>query len=296
MIPESSAGFREARISGVDRMTVEAARWLAGGLVGVLSLVATVLLWRRLAGALESPLSVPVLIAVALAVAGVALAVRLLAQLSAESFAPTWGCRLLVWAPLVILCVIGAGLSLPGTSPTGATAFWLILVAEELWSLRGVGRRSSGFKATAQATPTPPGQLRYDAPQTSPPQPISMMFAAEEICPDDVVQQLTRSRGADGSDVLSGWLRVEMAPGQRSASLHVAFCPPFDRTPRLAIEQLSGPRARVKTVQLLPYGSRFDLKLDRPAEEAAAVMLRFLARSSPATGRTAESEDGISPP
>jgi len=118
-----------------------------------------------------------------------------------------------------------------------------------------------------------------------------MMFLPEEISPEDVVQQLMRSHTPDGSEVLSGWLRVEMAAGQRSASLHVAFCPPFVQTPHLAVEQLSGPATRIKTVQLLPYGTRFDLKLDQPSPSASSVLLQFLARSAPPAGSSGEPGD-----
>jgi hypothetical protein len=60
--------------------------------------------------------------------------------------------------------------------------------------------------------------------------------------------------------------------------VHLAFCPPFSRTPELAVEQLDGPAGKLKTVQLLPYGTRFDLKLAHTLEEPATVLLRFSAR------------------
>lgn len=96
---------------------------------------------------------------------------------------------------------------------------------------------------------------------------------------DDVLQQLVRSRAADGSERLAGWLRIPFAAGQRTGSEHVAFCPPFDRTPHVAVEQLDGPAVRVKTAQLLPHGVRLDLKLAAVTEEPVAVILRFSAQS-----------------
>jgi hypothetical protein len=95
----------------------------------------------------------------------------------------------------------------------------------------------------------------------------------------DVIQQLVRTRLSDGSERLAGWLRVGLAPGQRSANVHVAFCPPFARSPRIHIEQREGPAARVKEGQLLPYGARLDLKLAQAAETATTVVLEILVQA-----------------
>jgi hypothetical protein len=94
----------------------------------------------------------------------------------------------------------------------------------------------------------------------------------------EVLQQLTRSRTADGGELLSGWLRVDLAAGQRTANLHVAFCPPFARAPRVSVQQVGGPEARVKTAQTLPYGVRFDLKVADEGSEASILLLQFAAR------------------
>ncbi len=77
---------------------------------------------------------------------------------------------------------------------------------------------------------------------------------------------------------MSGWLRMPFAAGQRTGSVHVAFCPPLRATPELLVEQIGGPEARVKTAQLLPYGVRLDLKLavaaEEPDQRAAAILAR----------------------
>ena len=102
----------------------------------------------------------------------------------------------------------------------------------------------------------------------------------QEVPPEGVVQQLTRSRAADGTEEISGWLRTSFAAGQRTASVHVAFCPPLAAVPELAVEQIDGPEARIKTAQVLPYGARVDLKLAAASEEPASVLLQFSARTS----------------
>jgi hypothetical protein len=69
------------------------------------------------------------------------------------------------------------------------------------------------------------------------------------------------------------------AAGQRTGTIHVAFCPSLRVTPELAVEQMEGPEARIKTAQLLPYGARVDLKLASPAQESTTVLLQFTART-----------------
>ena len=94
---------------------------------------------------------------------------------------------------------------------------------------------------------------------------------------EEVTQQLIRSRAADGTEVLSGWLRTFFAAGQRTGSVHVAICPPLDAVPEVAVEQIDGPEARIKTAQVLPYGVRLDLKLAAAAGEPTGVLLQFSA-------------------
>ena len=290
MIPESPAGLRTTPAAALHQTAAEILRWLAAAMLGLLGMAALLLAWRRLAGALESPLGGSALLSVALVAAGAAAAVRILGRSAPKPPSSPWLDRVFTWTPLPVLGVIGAALSLPGASPAALAAFWLILAAEESWSLRGP-RREQRAAVRPRPAPLPVGQLRYDPPQPPPPHPLSMTTLPEEVSPDDVVQQLTRSHAADGSEVLAGWLRVAMAAGQRSASLHVAFCPPFSQTPRLAVEQLSGPPARIKTVRLFPYGTRFDLKLDQPSQGPSSLLLQFLARSTPPAAPSPEPGD-----
>ena len=127
--------------------------------------------------------------------------------------------------------------------------------------------------ASAAATPQVAPQLRIVGDE------LPLPAAADDAPAEEVLQQLTRSQAADGSEELSGWLRMVFAAGQRTGSLHVAFCPPFAETPELAFDQLDGPDARIKTAQLLPYGVRLDLKLAAAPDDPGSVLLQFSARS-----------------
>jgi hypothetical protein len=173
-------------------------------------------------------------------------------------------------------------LSLPGTSALGLVLLWIPLVCEEAWFWRRAGdcrktaareengkrKKQSEFGAPIASWSTPFLRPAGDFPEVSAQPPAS-----------EVIQQLVRSRMADGSEILAGRLRVPLAAGQRTASVHVAFCPPFARAPEAKIEQIDGPEARIKTAQNLPFGARFDVKLVEPSEEEGSVLLEFRAQT-----------------
>jgi hypothetical protein len=93
------------------------------------------------------------------------------------------------------------------------------------------------------------------------------------------LQQLTLRTTSAGGQELSGWLRMPLAAGQRTGSLHVAFCPSFDQAPQVEVEAVCGPDCRIKAAQVLPYGARLDVKLDESAGEDESVLVWFFARS-----------------
>ncbi len=187
----------------------------------------------------------------------------------------------------VAVLTLGGALSLPGSSIIGLVAFWGVLAAEEGWAWAPAGwrrvlRRRPGAKV---AKPT----VRIDQPQLPRPHVTGFDLGPARPPSGEVTQQLTRTRQADGKEVLAGWLRVPMAAGQRSANVHVAFCPPFVRSPEMTVEQIEGPEARIKTVQVLPYAARFDLKLSAFCETRVSVLMRFSAETGPPSRPSPES-------
>lgn len=277
-------GFADGSV--IERPAVDAARWSAGALLGVLLLMAAVLVWRRLSGALETPLSAFSLAAVGLLAAVAAISARAFWRYPASRGAGSGRLdRLVPWLPLPAVLAVGSALSLPTASPGELAALWSILALEEVaaW-LPALGRRvASRFGNASDAA----RRVRFDPPQA----PVAHV-AASPVRPDatpaeEITQQLTRTQSADGVETLCGWLRVDLSPGQRTANAHVAFCPPFGRTPTLEVSQSSGPPTRVKTVQLLPFGARLDLKLPHATDAPASVVLQFTARS-----QATETEEG----
>jgi hypothetical protein len=238
----------------------------ASTLLSLLGLAAAILVWRRLAGALHDPLELPALAVAACVLAAAGLSVRLLWAGGLARHTPgRWWCdRLVLLAPTMAILVAGFSLSVSGTTAAGLAVLWGLIAAEEVYCL--VARVSfRPAKTVLNAVPLDDG--------------------ADDDRADDnradavVTQQLVRTKGRDGAESMSGLLRANFSVGQRFATVHVAFCPSFSNVPKLEIEQIDGPPGKIKTVQLLPYGARFDLKLSRDADEPFDVALRFSARA-----------------
>jgi hypothetical protein len=94
---------------------------------------------------------------------------------------------------------------------------------------------------------------------------------------DRTSQCIERVQTASGSDRLAGTLMTYFAPGQTTAYVHVAFCPPFVAVPRVEYRQTGDPAARVKVGQVLPHGIRFDVKLYGPAPAPVQLVLEVRA-------------------
>ncbi|MCR4412384.1 MAG: hypothetical protein NUV77_08170, partial [Thermoguttaceae bacterium] len=213
--------------------------------LALVGLAACVLAWRRVVGGLRTPLAWPGLVVLGAAVALLAVAARW-AQPKCRGAVATSASWPIGVALSAMLAVLGLAVSLPETSPGGLAAFWSILVAEEAlaWS-RHV-------------------RLRRD---------VRRDFAAD----DQTLQHLVRTRSPDGIETIEGWLRASLAPGQRTTSVHVAFCPPLPMPPEVAVEQVNGPPAKVTAAQTLPYGVRFDLKLAELSDQPCEVVLHCTA-------------------
>jgi hypothetical protein len=246
-------------------------------LLGLLMAVALMVVARRLAGALANPLEPAPLLITGLLVAAVAAVIRL----GWRAPPTTRRATPLDWAVMALtslaVAALGAGLCLPETSSTGLFLLCTVLAAEESWAWAWYIRRC-GSPALPRPSPLAP------RPSFSPPtlRTVSSLDSDVAALPEDVTQQLTRSQAADGTETLSGWLRMAFAAGQRTGNVHVAFCPPFAATPELEVEQLDGPETRIKTAQLLSYGARLDLKLAAAADEPTSVLLQFSARTGQA--------------
>ena len=243
---------------------------------GTALFLAAALIWsRRLAGAVSTPLAPPALFAVGFSVAATALAARYAwrrtdSTRSASRIVSLWF--------TVIVVVFALATSLPGSAPIGLLGLWLVVLGEEAWSWlpkRMLNSLQDGadFPRPDRQVPAAKGRFRFE-------EAITDSSLGVEVTHDQVVQQVTRLVEPDGTERVLGWMRVTFQPGQRLASVHLAFCPPFMRSPEAALERLEGPQVRIKRVQVFPYGARFDLKLGEPAEQTTKVLLQVAAEAA----------------
>jgi hypothetical protein len=254
-------------------------RWLASVLaatfVAALVLASIFVGARRIDGHLHEPSSSIALFAVGIVAATVAAGARWLA----------WGFNrramdrrmeaAIRWLPSVALIGLAAGVSIPGSAPVGLGLLWVVIASEEIliW-----GRWRTGYRPR----PSLPEQRR----KMEPPRFVSadraeVPYSPRSDLPDppgNVVQRLVRTHAA-GMDRIQGWLEATFEESERNATLHVAFCPPFDETPTLTVVQTSGPECRIKTGKLLSYGVRLELKRALAENEQAAVVIEFSAQA-----------------
>lgn len=240
---------------------------------GTVLFLAAIVLWsRRAAGAISTPLPASALLAVGLVVAVTALVARFVWRQTASPR----GLTLAVFAFLTasVLTFVTAA-SLPGSAPIGLVGLWLVVVAEELWTWWP--RRTIVSDAIETISTPPPQQVPVTHSRQQFEQAVADSSLGAEVAQEHVTQQVTRLVEPDGTERVVGWMRVTFAAGQRLASVHLAFCPPFARAPEAALERLEGPQVRIKRIQAFPYGARFDLKLSEPAEHATDVLLHVAA-------------------
>ncbi len=238
-----------------------ATRWAVLPLAFLL-LAALALAWRRVSGALWVALGWPVLLPVTLVAASLAAV--------AHGLLRRWGPRG-IYLDLVTcasLMAIATAISLPGTDYTSVVLLWAIVVLEEVWAWRGRAAVASG-EQLADASPGQEVQAETvhaeTAPDTAPTDP-------------EITQQLACRRCQDGSEELSGWIRVAFRAGERNASVHLAFCPPLPHAPGVTVEQRAGAPARTKVGRTMPYGVRLDVRLQHAARVACEVLLGVLVR------------------
>ncbi len=114
---------------------------------------------------------------------------------------------------------------------------------------------------------------------------------AEDDCDEEllgspnVTQWLKRSLNLDG-ELMEGGVRVDFSEGQREATVHVSFCPPFQGIPVLTTEDLDGADLEIKVSAIYVFGARLNIR--RPIDSvrrgipisAARFRIGFVAVAS----------------
>jgi hypothetical protein len=95
-----------------------------------------------------------------------------------------------------------------------------------------------------------------------------------------LLQELHRYRGGDGRETVRGMLLAEFAPGERNATLFVAFCPPFEQLPNVEVD-VADDSAIVNKAQVLHHGTQIEVRLRSPSACKQNVIVELFA-SEPA--------------
>lgn len=258
-----------ARQRATARMTIQHA--IANVLVLLLAVGALTLAVRRLTGSLVEPLSPTGFVLVTLVGAWMAGVARF-------AFLPRlerWPHGMWTWRrflainvlPTGSLLAIVAALAVPGTSPRAVVVALLVVAAEELlawWAARPVASRSN---------PT----FEHATPLTPPAGNAAAGNTAVISAPESFYQIVVRTRSDEGSERLEARCRTVFQPGQRHATEHLAFCPPFAAAPEITCEVLEGARARIRVTRSFAHGARLELRLPSAASEPAEVTFRLVA-------------------
>lgn len=98
---------------------------------------------------------------------------------------------------------------------------------------------------------------------------------------DDVTQWMSRKTDPDGGDWIEGITTAVFQPGEKQATVHLVFSPPFARIPELTCEAVDGPPARIKTA-VFCHGARLEAKRRNDVGSAARLRIGFVARTAAA--------------
>jgi hypothetical protein len=223
----------------------------------VLIALALVFAVRRFAGALVVPLHPLVLLGIGVLITATTLAVRRVTGVPRN--VPFEA------ALSMALAVTLFSLALPGTAPLAILGLAMMTLAEETraWSTLPPDDRLAATRSERR--------LCVAAKQTP---------SHDDEPHGQITHQLTRMQTADGGDIINARVAAAFEPGQRTTSIHVAFCPPFAVLPEVEFEQTDGPEARIKLGQLLPQGVRLDVKLAAPGPAVIEVAISAIANVS----------------
>ena len=80
---------------------------------------------------------------------------------------------------------------------------------------------------------------------------------SEEII---VYQQMTRSTTAQGADRLDGTLWAEFPEDAMTTTVHIPFCPAFERVPKVHVFPADGTDVQFRVMPQKTFGVRIDVK------------------------------------
>jgi hypothetical protein len=102
-------------------------------------------------------------------------------------------------------------------------------------------------------------------------------IAADPTNADVELQRIVRYRTADGLHYIHATLLAEVEPGDRVATLNVAFCPPLEKLPVVEVEIDGDSSATVKPAQILHNGVQLEVRLLQASDESHRVAVELYA-------------------
>lgn len=120
-----------------------------------------------------------------------------------------------------------------------------------------------------------------------PPSDLSVFDPVNDERTDEATTQwMTRQSLPDGVDQVEGAIRVPFVAGQKAASIHIPFSPPFASVPQVECEIVGEEPARWKLSVVYAYGMRVDLKRES-SDEPAEIELSYSAICESTTSEAA---------
>lgn len=234
----------------------------ASAFFGIMSLAAGGgLAVRRLAAAIEGPLSPAALLVLGAVGTAIVFAADVAARPEGRFFGPIAARTGLVLAMLALALPLPVGswigLGLTGTAMLAAAA---VVVRPPPW-----------FAGVRRDAPTAPPRPRRSRRQPPP--------GTDRAVPRGRLRQrLERYQSATGEECLRGRVMIAVSPDARTAHTHVGFCPPFAETPAVTVTtDYDGVEATITAAEVLPWGVRIECRLEEPAEEPFEIPVDVIA-------------------
>jgi len=239
--------------------------------IAVLLSVGLLISARRLLGALATDLSPDAMLVTALVSAMLVAFARIAWRRNFPLETPadlSFTDQLLGYGSSVALALLAVGCCYPANRTVDWLIWLPILVADQLW-------RQNFFDAGEPWVPASADSEFENAELLMPTimTPTTLAIAASPQH-DDIVQQLYRIRDEQDCELIYGTLRADFVAGQRTAVVHVGFCPPLAYLPEIEAEVLPGSVAKIKVAQ----ATRLDVRLSAPAATDCQVWIDMAAR------------------
>lgn len=244
-----------------------------------LTLIAAVLLSRRLAGAYaaERGAALPCLATTfAVLISLAAHALWSAAHQMATARKKIVALCLTLIPPLAIAAALW---TVPSAFLCGYLSALLLLALLATFLIREFSATASGFSQ----------RFMPEARPSAPKAPAAVDEMADESAGGDasIIHWTTRRNTSGGAEAVEGSVRIHFGLGERSAVAHVCFIPPLSQRPRAECHVLTNFDGRVRIGVAEAYGLRIEARRSNSARAAVEIDVGFSADVSAAQSAAA---------